>query len=89
MISEKLSIGKNTVWNILTENLEMHKLCVKIVPKILSKYQKQQRFTLCQDIAKRLEAQPDLLNIVTTGDETWVFEYDPKTKRQSGKWKSY
>ena len=40
-ISEKLSLGKDTVWNILTENLEMHKLCVQMVAKILSEYQKQ------------------------------------------------
>ena len=33
--------------------------------------------------------EPDLLNSVITGDETWVFEYDPETKRQSREWKSY
>ena len=89
MISEEFSIGKDTVWKILTKNLEMHKLCVKMVPKIPSDYQKQQRFTVCQDITKYLEAEPDLLNFVMTGDETWVFEYDPEMKRQSHKWKSY
>ena len=67
----------------------MCKLCAKMVPKILSKYQKQQRFTICQDITKHLEAKPDLLNSVIIGDETWVFEYDSETKRQSRKWKSY
>ena len=60
-----------------------------MVPKILSEYQKQQRFTVCQNITKGLEAEPDLLNSIITGDETWVFEYDPETKRQSCEWKSY
>ena len=83
MIFEELSIGRDTVWKILTENLEMRKLCAKMIPKILSEYQKQQRFTVCQDINERLEAEPDLLNSVITGDETWVFEHDPETKRQS------
>ena len=41
MISEELSIGRDTVWKILTENLEMRKLCAKMVPKIFSEYQKQ------------------------------------------------
>ena len=77
------------MWKILTENLKMHKLCAKMVPKILSKYQRQQRFTVCQDITEHLEAEPDLLNSVITGYETWVFEYDPEMKRQSRKWKSY
>ena len=38
MISEELSIGRDEVWKILTENLEMGKLCAKMVPKILSEY---------------------------------------------------
>ena len=88
MISEELFIGRDTMWKILTENLEMRK-CAKMVPKILSEYRKQRRFTDFQDITERLEAEPDLLNSVITGNETWVFEYDPETKRQSRKWKSY
>ena len=83
MICEELSISRDTVWKILTENLKKHNLCAKTVPKILSEYQKQRRFTVCQDITERLEAEPDLLNSVITGDETWVFEYNPETKRQS------
>ena len=47
MISEELSIGRDTMWKILTENLQTRKLCAKMVPKILSKYQIQQRFTGC------------------------------------------
>ena len=89
MISEELSIGRDTVWNILTKNLKMHKLCAKVVPKILSKHHKQQRFTVCQDITEHLEAEPDLLNTIITGDETWVFKYDPETKRQCCEWQSY
>ena len=83
IIFEELSIVRNTAWKILTENLEMLKLCAKMAPKIFSRYQKQLKFTVCQDIIKRLKAESDLLNYVITGDETWVFEYDSETKRQS------
>ena len=89
MICQELSIGRDAVWKILTENLKMRKLWAKMVPKILSEYQRQRRFTVCQDITERLEAEPDLLNSVITGDKTWVFKYDPETKRQSREWKSY
>ena len=89
MIYEKLSIGRDTVWKILTENLEMRKLCAKMVPRILSEYQKQRKLTVCQDITERLEVEPDLLNFVINGDKNWVFEYDPETKRQSCEWKGY
>ena len=81
MISEERSIDRDPGWKILTENLEMSKLCAKMVPKILSEYQKQRRFIVCQDLIKRLEAEPDLLNSVITGNKTWVFEYDSETKR--------
>ena len=66
----------------------MCKVCAKMVPKLLSEDQKQQRVTVCQDIIERLEDDPDLLGRVITGDESWIFEYDPETKRQSRQWKS-
>uniref|UniRef100_A0A8C4WUG0 Mos1 transposase HTH domain-containing protein n=1 Tax=Eptatretus burgeri TaxID=7764 RepID=A0A8C4WUG0_EPTBU len=88
MIAEELSINKDTVWSIITENLEMRKVCAKMVPKLLSEYQKQQRVTACKDIIERLEDDPDLLGRVITGDESWIFEYDPETKRQTRQWKS-
>ena len=61
MIAEELSINKDTVWSIITENLEMCKVCTKMVPKLLSEDQKQQRVTVCKDIIERLEDDPDLL----------------------------
>ena len=59
-----------------------------MVSKLLSEDQKQQRVTVCQDIIERLEDDRDLLGRVITGDESWIFEYDPETKRQSRQWKS-
>ena len=38
---------------------------------------------LCLDILQSIENEPDLLNSIITCDETWVFTYDPETKRQS------
>ena len=32
--------------------------------------------------------QDDILGRVITGDETWVYQYDPETKRQSSQWKT-
>ena len=68
MISEGLTIGRDAVWKILAENLEMCNLCAKMVPKILSEYQRQQKFTVCQDITERMEAEPDLPNAAITGN---------------------
>ena len=50
--------------------------------------QKVQQLNTCQDILPQLEADDKLLNNVITGDELWVFQYDPETKQQSRQWKS-
>ena len=36
-----------------------------------------------QALLGRLEIEPNFLHKVITGAESWVFDYDPKTKRQS------
>ena len=57
----------------------MRKVCAKMVPKEHTEEQKQRRVTICQDLLERLD---DILVHVITGDETWVYHYDPETKRQ-------
>ena len=42
----------------------------------------------CVWTLERTENEPDLLNSIITCDETWVFAYDPETKRQSMQWNS-
>jgi transposase len=40
MIADELQIGKTFVYSIVTEDLEMRKICAKIVPKLLTPEQK-------------------------------------------------
>ena len=47
MIAKELSINKDTVCSVIIENLEMRKVYAKMVPKLLSKDQKQKRVTVC------------------------------------------
>jgi len=84
-IAEQVNSDRKTVRKILTENLDMRKVCAKMVPKELTQEQKQRRVTICQDL---LERQDDILGHVITGDETWVYQYDPEMKRQSAQWKT-
>jgi len=82
---EQVNIDRETVKKILSEDLDMRKVCAKMVPKDCTKEQKQRRVTICQNL---LERQDDILGCVITGDETWVYQYDPETKRQSAQWKT-
>ena len=79
------SIDRETVRKILTEDLNMRKVCAKMVPKELTEEKKQRRGTICQDI---LERHDDIFGRVITADETWIYQYDPETKRQSAQWKT-
>ena len=88
MIADELSMNSERVWRIITEDLGMRKVCAKMVPRLLNDGQKENRVQVCQDILKQLEITPDLLSRVVTGDESWMFKYDPLTKRQSLEWKS-
>ena len=38
--------------------------------------------------AKTFQRGDDILGRVITGDETWVYQYDPETKWQSAQWKT-
>jgi len=53
-----------------------------MVTNELTDEQKQRRVTIYQDL---LERQDD---IFITGDETWVYQYDPEMKGQSAQWKT-
>ena len=82
MIAEETGLNKNAIHRTLTEHLHMRKICAKLVPKNLSE-QKTNRLKICQDLLGRLEIEPNFLHKVITGDESWVIDYDPETKRLS------
>ena len=87
LISDKLGLNQNNLWQIITEDLGMRKVWAKMVPKLLNNGQKMWHMQVCQDILQNFDSNPDFLKKVITGDETWVFEYDPETKHQSLHWR--
>ena len=88
MNTDELDMNNERVYRIITEDLGMKKICTKMVPRLLNEGQKERRVQVCQDILEQLETEPNLVKRVVTGDELWIFEYDPVTKRQSLEWKS-
>ena len=73
MISDKLSLKRESVRTILLHDLGMRKVCAKMVPKILSEDQKQNRVKFCEDMLEKIKDDPDILKQIITGDKTWVF----------------
>lgn len=65
----------------------MHWVAAKFVPRLLSEEQQRVRYEVAEDLLQTCDAIPDYLDTIITGDETWVYGYDPETKAQSSQWK--
>jgi len=85
MISSELNLNQFTVHQILTQDLDMRKLCAKMVPKNLMTEQKASERDVCLDLLDRLEREPEFFSHVITGDESWILEYDPETNAKVGR----
>jgi hypothetical protein len=87
MIAESLNIPKTVVLWIPKEDLGKRMLCARFVPHSLTPEQREDRVTSYQDIIAMADGDNTFfLNKIITGDETWCFAYDPKTKRQVSEW---
>lgn len=86
MVADELSMSQIQVFEIVTENLSIRKVCAEFMPRVLSEEQKAPRKAICQDLLYHANEDPNFLDNVVTVDETWVFEYDPESKQQSSEW---
>ena len=82
MIAESLNIPKTIVLRILKEDLGKRKLRARFVPHSLTREQREDRVTSCQDIIAMADADKNFFNKIFTVDDTWCFAYDPETTRQ-------
>ena len=85
MISSELNLNRFIVHQILTQDLDMRKVCAKMVPKNLTTEQKANRRDVYLVLLDCLEREPEFSHVIT-GYETWILEYDPDTKCQSREW---
>ena len=67
-VAEEINLDRESVRRILREELNMRKVCAKMVPKLLSDEQKERRKELCLDHLQRIENESDLLNSIITCD---------------------
>jgi hypothetical protein len=59
----------------------------KFVPRILTADRKQQCVSICEELHQIASDNASSFPRVITGDESWIYGYDPETKQQSY-WKS-
>jgi hypothetical protein len=55
----------------------MRPIAAKFVPRLLTDDQKQHRLEVCMELKEQVRSDPDFLSKVVTGDESWIYVYDP------------
>jgi len=61
---------------------------VRFVPRLLSDDHKAHGVSVCRELKQQARDDPKFISNIITGDETWVYDYDPETKQQSSQLKS-
>ncbi|UYV69737.1 hypothetical protein LAZ67_7000533 [Cordylochernes scorpioides] len=86
-LEQDTGISKTTIGKIVTEDLKFKKTPAKCIPRFLTNEQNLCRLATCEDMFKMTRTDPEWKDKIITGDETWVYGYDPETKRQSAEWR--
>ena len=85
-ISAQFDVSVGPVHTIICEELKMQKICTKFVPRVLIEDQKERRHDI-REMVELINSDPAVLDTLVIGDESWIYCYDPETKRQSSQWK--
>ncbi|UYV69540.1 hypothetical protein LAZ67_6003928 [Cordylochernes scorpioides] len=84
-LSSETGLSVGLCHQIVTKDLDMIRTSSKFFPRILTEEQKV-RMDVCKNMVEMTRTDPEWMQKIITGDETWVYQYDPETKRQSSQW---
>ncbi|XP_011069097.1 PREDICTED: putative uncharacterized protein FLJ37770 [Acromyrmex echinatior] len=78
-VAEDLNISIGSCHSIFTNDLVMRRVA-KFVPKLLNFDQKQHRINIAKELLDSVRDDPNVLQKIITGDESWVYGYDVESK---------
>ena len=81
-IRAQFDVSVGTVNTIIREELKMRKICPKFVPRVPREDQKERRCHDSKQMVELINSDPTVLDALVTCDESWIYCYDPETKRQ-------
>ncbi|KFD49184.1 hypothetical protein M513_09906 [Trichuris suis] len=86
-IARMAGISLLSALGVLHETLGLRKLSARWVLKALREEQLVRRVNLSRELLTKIEAnETGFFDRVVTGDETWIYQYDPESKIQSKQW---
>ncbi|UYV71835.1 hypothetical protein LAZ67_9000609 [Cordylochernes scorpioides] len=81
-----VAVDCHFVWWLVPETCRSKRLA-KFIPRFLTNEKKLCRLATCEDMLEMTRTDPEWKDKIITGNETWVYGYDPETKRQSAEWR--
>ena len=88
-IEELSGIHSSSVLKILHERLGLRKICARWVPHLLTDEQKQSQVRLASQVIEKYDkCDPCRLEEIVTGDETWMYHFQPDSKAKNKVWVS-
>jgi histone-lysine N-methyltransferase SETMAR len=86
-LEKSVRISDSSIVSILRNHLGMRKVSARWVPHHLNPNQMRARVEFSSFMLEKFDAGASkLVDNIITGDETWVYFYDPETKEQSRQW---
>ncbi|UYV79440.1 hypothetical protein LAZ67_17002625, partial [Cordylochernes scorpioides] len=86
-LEQDTGISKTTIGRIVIKDLKLKKTPTKFIPRFPTNEQKLCRLATCENMLEMTRTDPEWKDKIITGDETWVYDYDPETKRQYAEWR--
>ncbi|GFX24618.1 HTH_48 domain-containing protein [Trichonephila clavipes] len=80
-IAQECQISVGSCDEILRVDLNMRGVSAKFVPRLLTEDQQFQRLATSSDLFQSESDDQEFMKLIITGDESWVYEYDPETKQ--------
>jgi len=83
-----LGLSQGSCQHSLADQFNMRRIAAKFVPRLLNNDQRDHWVQLCTKLQKAVRNDPNFLSRVITGDESWLYNYDPETNQKSSQWKT-
>ncbi|KFD52867.1 hypothetical protein M514_06177 [Trichuris suis] len=86
-IARMARISPHSAFGIMHETLGLRELSARWVPKALREEQLVRRVNLSRVLLTKIEVnETGFFERIVTGDETWIYQYEPRNKIQSKQW---
>ena len=85
-LASKLDVSIGSAHSIVA-SLGYSKVCARWVPRQLTEDHKTERVHCCTQLLEHHHGDPTFLERIITEDETWVYHFEPESKRRSMEWR--